>query len=153
MYNFINYHVRLSKNRKENGMYFYTCQVFILTPVIVFCIFMSRTVTFDTQALVLSFPSDPMLIPCPGPQLTLWMYTFEHPVCMETQSSPAELNRSYSSCLYICRLVEVSNFRICVYYCHLSSLNSLLYSMMGNLKNSLMKRFNRPIMVGLFLLD
>lgn len=55
----------------------------------VLCILMSRTVIFETQALVLSFPSPPMLIPCPGPQLTLCMYTFVHPVCIDTQSSPA----------------------------------------------------------------
>ncbi|GMP82760.1 hypothetical protein CsSME_00036932 [Camellia sinensis var. sinensis] len=45
---------------------------------------------FETQALVPSFPSPPMLIPCPGPQFTLCMYTLEHPVCIETQSSPAQ---------------------------------------------------------------
>jgi len=49
----------------------------------------SLTVMFETQALVLSFPKLPMLIPCPGPQLTLCTYTFEHPVCIEMQSSPA----------------------------------------------------------------
>lgn len=58
----------------------HACHVFILTPVNVSCIAMSRTVTFETQALVLSFPSPPMLMPCPGPQFTLCMYTFEHPV-------------------------------------------------------------------------
>lgn len=67
-----------------------TCHVFILTPFIVLCIMMSLTVTFETQALVLSFPSPPMLIPCPGPQFTLCMYMFVHPVCMDTQSSPVE---------------------------------------------------------------
>ena len=42
----------------------------------------------ETQAFVLSFPRLPMLIPCPGPQLTLCIYTFEQPVCIEIQSSP-----------------------------------------------------------------
>jgi hypothetical protein len=56
---------------------------------------MSLTVMFETQALVFPIPSAPMLIPCPGPQLTLCMYTFEHPVCMDTQSSPAEWSSSY----------------------------------------------------------
>lgn len=70
-----------------------TCHVLILTPFIVLCITISLTVMFETQALVLSLPKLPMLIPCPGPQFTLRMYTFEHPVCMETQSSPAPINR------------------------------------------------------------
>ncbi|GER54820.1 breast cancer associated RING 1 [Striga asiatica] len=43
----------------------------------VLCIMTSRTVMFDTQAFVSSFPSPPMLMPCPGPQLMLCMYTFE----------------------------------------------------------------------------
>lgn len=73
--------------QKEKGVF--TCQVLILTPVKVLVIVTSRTVTFETQALVLAFPSPPILIPCPGPQLTLCMYTFEHPVCIDTQSSPA----------------------------------------------------------------
>lgn len=55
----------------------------------VLCMITSRTVMFDTQALVLSLPSPPMLIPCPGPQLILCMYTFVHPVCIDIQSSPA----------------------------------------------------------------
>ena len=79
--------------RMTDGIH--TCHVLILTPFIVLCITTSRTVMFETQALVLSFPRLPMLIPCPGPQLTLCMYTFEHPVCMETQSSPAHVKTFY----------------------------------------------------------
>lgn len=45
---------------------------------------------FETHAFELSRPRLPMLIPCPGPQFTLCMYTFEHPVCIDTQSSPAQ---------------------------------------------------------------
>lgn len=67
----------------------FTCHVLILTPFIESCMLTSLTVMFETQALVLSFPKLPMLIPCPGPQLTLCTYTFEHPVCIEMQSSPA----------------------------------------------------------------
>lgn len=51
----------------------YTCHVFILTPVSVLCSVTSRTMIFETQALVLPAPSAPMLIPCPGPQLMLCM--------------------------------------------------------------------------------
>ena len=67
----------------------FTCQVLILTPVIVLNIFTSLTVMLDTHAFVLYLPRPPMLIPCPGPQFTLCMFTSLHPVCMETQSSPA----------------------------------------------------------------
>lgn len=80
----------------ENGEALYwdmgafTCHVFILTPVMVLRITVLRTVTFETQALVLSFPSPPMLMPCPGPQFMSWIYMFEHPVCMEIQSSPGK---------------------------------------------------------------
>jgi hypothetical protein len=66
-----------------------TCQVLILTPVIVLNILTSLTVMLDTHAFVLYLPRPPMLIPCPGPQFTLCMFTSLHPVCMETQSSPA----------------------------------------------------------------
>lgn len=79
--------------RMTDGIH--TCHVLILTPFIVLCIMTSRTVMFETQALVLSFPRLPMLIPCPGPQLTLCMYTFEHPVCIETQSSPAHVIQAF----------------------------------------------------------
>jgi hypothetical protein len=48
-----------------------TCQVLILTPVIVRNMLTSLTVTLETHAFVLSRPSPPMLIPWPGPQLTL----------------------------------------------------------------------------------
>lgn len=77
---------------RDSMDWYYTCQVFILTPVSVLCMETSRTVTFETQALALSFPSPPTLIPCPGPQLTLCIYTFEHPVCIDMQSSPVECN-------------------------------------------------------------
>ena len=72
----------------RGGKVLYTCHVFILTPFIVFCSLTSRTVTLDTHAFVSSRPSPPMLIPWPGPQLTLCMYTPELPVCMDIQSSP-----------------------------------------------------------------
>ena len=72
-----------------------TCHVFILTPVIVSWNVVSRTVTLETQALVLSFPKLPMLIPWPGPQSTLCTYMLEHPVCMETQSSPAKQKKNH----------------------------------------------------------
>jgi hypothetical protein len=80
----------------KDGLY-YTCHVFILTPVKVLSIATSRTVTFETQALLLSLPSPPILIPCPGPQLTLCIYTCEHPVCIDTQSSPEEWSKIYNS--------------------------------------------------------
>lgn len=66
-----------------------TCHVLILTPVIVLCILTLRTVILETHAVVPSFPKLPMLIPCPGPQLTSCTNTFVHPVCIDMQSSPA----------------------------------------------------------------
>ncbi|KAL4031239.1 hypothetical protein IC575_009513 [Cucumis melo] len=50
-------HGRLSLQAKRTG-------VEVLT---------SRTVILDTHAFVSSRPSPPMLIPWPGPQLTLWI--------------------------------------------------------------------------------
>lgn len=70
--------------------------------------------TFDTQALVLSFPSPPMLTPCPGPQFTLCTYMFEHPVCMDIQSSPADhmfkchsLGKEVSCAMHVMLLVNM----------------------------------------------
>lgn len=74
-----------------------TCQVLIRTPVIVLCITTSRTVILETQALVLSLPRLPMLIPCPGPQFTLWTYTLEQPVWIEIQSSPEKTEESINN--------------------------------------------------------
>lgn len=87
----------------------HTCHVLILTPFIVLCINTSRTVMLETQAFVLSFPRLPMLIPCPGPQLILCIYTFEQPVCIEIQSSP------------VCKIKPSSQFssNICLMHkCH-----------------------------------
>ncbi|KAF6986570.1 hypothetical protein CFC21_004307 [Triticum aestivum] len=72
-----------------------TCQVLILTPVIVLNMLTSLTVMLETHALVLYLPRPPMLIPWPGPQFTLCMFTSLQPVCMEMQSSPA-LHKVYS---------------------------------------------------------
>lgn len=90
-----------------------TCHVLILTPFIVSCIVTSRTVIFETQALVWSFPRLPMLIPCPGPQFTLCMYTFEHPVWMETQSSPEMIRLNIISHMFS----STSNFYLKIFSC------------------------------------
>jgi hypothetical protein len=72
-----------------------TCQVLILTPVMVLNILISLTVTFETHAFVLSRPSPPMLIPWPGPQFTLCIFMLLHPVWIEIQSSPASRPRCH----------------------------------------------------------
>lgn len=90
-----------------------TCHVLILTPFIVLCIVISRTVMFETQAFVLSLPRLPMLIPCPGPQFTLCMYTFEHPVWIETQSSPERIRIKIISHLFS----STSNFYLKIFAC------------------------------------
>ncbi|BAS95500.1 Os05g0578750 [Oryza sativa Japonica Group] len=74
-----------------------TCQVLILTPVIVLNMLTSLTVTLDTHAFVLYLPRPPMLIPCPGPQFTLCMFMSLQPVWMETQSSPASQRANITS--------------------------------------------------------
>jgi len=66
----------------------FTCQVLILTPVIVLFKLTFWTVTPGTQAFVLSFLSLPVLIPWPGLQFTTCRWTLRHPVWMEMQSSP-----------------------------------------------------------------
>ncbi|BAS71687.1 Os01g0296166 [Oryza sativa Japonica Group] len=66
------------------------CHVLMRTPLSECRITAFRTVTFATHALVPAFPRLPMLMPCPGPQVTFSMWTLSVPAPMETQSSPLE---------------------------------------------------------------
>lgn len=80
-----------------------TCQVLILTPVMVLNMLTSLTVTLETHAFVLSRPRPPMLIPWPGPQFTLCIFILLHPVWMETQSSPASYTtKKYMLTMFFC---------------------------------------------------
>lgn len=78
-----------SSNRTSSTIpVFEVGHVLIRTPLCVLRNVQFVTETWETGFSPFRFPKLPILIPCPGPQITLWILTLRLPCPMEMQSSP-----------------------------------------------------------------